>query len=340
MVRCFLFGAGASKACDSNIPIMTDFLRLAEDYEFKEKYHHILALFNKHNVPYDKYNFNFEKIIDDINKSEINSTTKSDLIYTLKLCLCDLIYNPSKIRMSSSIQTPYDKLMQKLNIIDNKDDFFITLNYDLLLDSAIWKKNQIINSTVSQYRIDYGIGFDFESSYNGFGGPHIGEENSRNIIIRKSVPFTLYKLHGSFNWLHANNDKSKIHCQNKNYTDNTSDLFVLITPTIQKEITKINSQLKELYDNLKTRLLTTKIDEFIIIGCSLSRDDTYLLDLIKIAKNINPQLKLKVVYFHKTNTEITPDTVFENYCRSLLPNTNIIFCPSGFDDDCIDNFIF
>jgi hypothetical protein len=162
-----------------------------------------------------------------------------------------------------------------------QEDFFINLNYDTGLDQVIWKINEEnkprSGKTGDPYLVDYAM---TEENY---------VTNKQQEPLLNPYPTgnrTIFKIHGSINWVKQNDGKILItpYACEANLVNQMS-----ICPPGNKDI----DGFKLIHEKLKERLPTA--DELIVIGCSISEDDSHLLDLIELWKE-GGNKNAKVVY--------------------------------------------
>jgi hypothetical protein len=183
MTRCFLIGAGASYAVGQtmNVTIPTD-TRFFETLELIDK-----VLYNNINRLL-KPQFNDIKELKDLTleyvedcADKINDKYKTQLNKELKKAVYKLLGVNTRTddqrvieHLTRNIGGPnlqlYDLIVENIS----KGDFFVTLNYDILLELAIMKKTRAIHY-----------------------GNHFGE---RHYPVGWGNPVSVYKPHGSLNW--------------------------------------------------------------------------------------------------------------------------------------------
>ena len=203
-------------------------------------------------------------------------------------------------------------LFKSLLKFSEEKDFFMTLNYDLVLD---WE----IISTFGF--IDYGI---------------------NEIFTRKNYPYksknhhySVYHLHGCLGWEREIASKFlTIKMNPVSPTHRIDGCNLMLIPPGKKDFPPV---IKNIWRTTEGRLANAK--ELIIIGCSLNPKDERLIELIKqfIAENNKDQVK---VIYHKlpSDDKIEKPTPEEkNYIELLGSGFNKY--DKGFDLQAI-NFIY
>jgi len=198
----------------------------------------------------------------------------------------DNLFNSNKI---------HSKLIQNLNYNRKlKDTFFISTNYDILIDNAI------VN-LFPDYSLDYGVDFVNYNEPNDWTKP-----NSNNI--------KLFKIHGSLNWLYCPT------CNNLRLTPKEKGVIkllsedsyelnqavcrkcdtvyspIIVPPTFYKDFTNVFLNL--VWNKTEQCLLET--EHLVFCGYSFPDADMHIKYLIKrIQKNRrNSNLKVSVVNNH------------------------------------------
>ncbi|MFA5795116.1 MAG: hypothetical protein WC980_08670 [Candidatus Brocadiia bacterium] len=281
MSRAFLIGAGATRAEYPGAPLSDDFLKLlggrnpALYQRIKES---VIPHIGGEKQLYDAniedlmdISYKFPKEVQNTLLDSVHSaiyelladTTQSDVAYIHNYINGNVIREPS---------------LFKTLLLDgrlNKDDFFMTLNYDLYLDREVL----LINNG----RIDYGIRDEFKLF-----------DNDISLRLLPDQIFSVYHLHGSLNW-QLTGDKITVlrGAIRPKYTRDGSS--VCIVPPGRKEL---NPSLKSIWDVAESRLKNA--DELIIIGCSLNPDDIELIDLLKKGPD-----RIKVINWDKRLSQAT-----------------------------------
>ena len=335
MVRCFLIGAGASKACSidgiAEMPTAPDFMK-----KIRAKFPYFANLVKLYgtskgltevalstdNTWLEKKifleDFDFEGFISYC-LDETQHAENSRFVYQFSRILWNLIVEPSRQILQN--QTLYDILLEDKSFEDKeKENFFINLNYDILLDNAIWskRKNNYYedNRKKVQYFIDYGFLFKIPNF----------EVNNDGIL-------SCYKIHGSYNWAESKGSKQII--ANNDYYSPEKFGRTIIPPRKIKSL-ELNDLLLPIYNIAEERMKT--VDELIVIGCNLLNEDKHIKKLIKVFNDSNKSKFVKIVYF-EDNGQKQQD--YEMKIKSLFTDKIIvIFYSGGFNDDSINRFIF
>ncbi|MBP2635682.1 MAG: SIR2-like domain protein [Firmicutes bacterium] len=205
-----------------------------------------------------------------------------------------------------------------------KDIFFISTNYDLLIDQALANRRRI--------QIDYGINF--------------AEDTSSGLVLPEkadSFAIGLYKVHGSLNWSYcpACNSLSLINGQQRILnllTDSSHSRCnkcqsvrspVIVPPTYFKDMS--NSFINIVWH--KTEMSLNDISHLIFCGYSFPNADMHIKYLIKrIQTNRLARLKIIVVNNHPGKTQEKIAEEKERYTRFLGPG--IYFTDSSFEEFC------
>lgn len=356
MKRCFILGAGFSKAV-GNLPLMCELsnkfwelIHEQQSQDFKNRvlwgkkindYFSLLErtyfiepcidLMNGEDYTNCNYKNNLEAIISfiDLNLSgEIRATkidksgntsdfTKTPLFWNytdldeLKICIQTYLYlaliNPEID--NNKIEKFFDLL--------SPGDSVITFNYDLLLETTLFKRERWFPHD------GYGIGF-----LNDKISPYYKNKKSENILL---------KLHGSLNWEGVNFDNE---CLNMNfYYDDQSPIFpdYLLESKKQNFIYEgkhsgfwvLPSYLKNFYTSQilfiwqKAFEEIIGADEIIIIGYSLPKEDSAACILLGTT-----HLDKKKILLVDPNYE----QLIEKY-KFITKNNDIILY------ECIENYI-
>ncbi len=269
--RAFLIGAGASLACKPQLPLDANFFNILRR-TYNVQYSAISNTLARSNPKYgnDKLqDFGLEEII----MAAENISDSEQIVFhnSIMKGIHRLIVSPIEAEDPSEPLNYYDVLVRHPKFSYN--DFFINLNYDIMLDRAIWN--------LSKYRtghktIDYG--FD--------GNGTVKASGSVQLLNDKAA--TIFKPHGSLNWLSTKQNDIVIHDHMEpiDWIDDT-----LILPPGKKTMEKTRTQ----WLNMEHRL--SQADELIIIGCSLSKNDQELNNIVMKYfghKNIGAK-KVKVI---------------------------------------------
>lgn len=171
----------------------------------------------------------------------------------------------------------------------NKNDFFITLNYDLYIDREVY---------AFQNKINYGIPKKFI--------------NQSNMRITRDTNFSIYHLHGSLNWENISNNIINIRIGAVLPKQNEHGPNICLIPPGKKELNPI---LKLVWNTCEKRLL--KADELILIGCSLNKDDTELINLLSNYIENNKSETIKNIYLDPKNDPATSRRLSVYYKKIL-----------------------
>lgn len=212
-----------------------------------------------------------------------------------------------------------------------QDTFFISTNYDILIDQALASRKEV--------QVDYGISFT-EDTNNGLTD---GEND---------IPFLvgLYKIHGSLNWSYCPT------CNSLKLINGQRGISNLLTDSLQSRCNKCQSvrspvivpptYFKDMSNDFinivwhKAEICLNDISHLIFCGYSFPSADIHIKYLIKrIQTNRSDELKIIVINNHPGKT---PDKIAEErerYTRFL--GVGIYFTNSSFEDFCNqpENFI-
>ncbi|PAW95045.1 hypothetical protein CKK33_16695 [Mucilaginibacter sp. MD40] len=336
-VAIFL-GAGASAA--DGAPIQSNIFRdyfnsLKRRKPSKEHEHELVAFFKKMfdiDVLYknlDNINFpTFEEalgILDlaDLKNeafkelSNINLEVNSGRIKFLRLYLLFLMADIINEKLQKP-DTLHRVLVNNLSKDQLDQTTFLTTNYDILCDNALYYLNRF---ETNYKKVDYGV--EFIDYRNGtFERPN---DNSIKLL----------KLHGSLNWLHCPV------CNNLHITPNEKGVYrmmtnldsmrcencqgvyspIIIPPTFYKDMSKV--YLGQVWNVAEAELLNT--NHLIFCGYSFPDADIHIKYLIKrIQKNRNPknELKVTIINNHDDKEQSIKDEEKNRYQRFLGKNIN------------------
>ena len=290
MTKAFLIGAGATRAQYSEAPLSADFFEKLREGN-RPLFNHINQTLEDH-IPNSLIESNVEDIM--ILSYNFPQSIKTSFLESLFTAIDILISIPTKSNIGNMRQylnsesrnppTIFKTLLTDARL--NKNDFFMTLNYDLCLD------REILNE---QGEIDYGLDKGYLS-------------NDSEIPVSDNQNFSVYHFHGSINWENLGGNKLKIYkgAINPKYTKMGSNMYLI--PPGKKEIYPL---LKGIWDVAENRLLNA--DELIIIGCSLNPDDNELIDLLIKFIEENGIENIKLIY-----RSTFKDTSKEDYYESIL----------------------
>lgn len=301
MSRAFLLGAGATRARYGNAPLSNDFLE---------------KLMRKHVGLFNSIEKSLHGHVDKNNPlDEMNIEKVMTLAYTLEeenknallQCVYSAIYELLAETTESTEEHIYTYLTGKRMteppllrtlLVDKKrltrDDFFMTLNYDLYLDREIISVNGGIN---------YGLNEGYRQVNSG------REYSAYRIPVSSDGLYPVYHLHGSLNWENTlNGHKIIIYPGAIRPLYNGEETNLCLMPPGIKELSPI---LKVIWENAEHKLL--KSDELIIIGCSLNPEDKKLIDLIRTFRDKKGINKIKIIhYIPGLSGEEYTDLTFEN----------------------------
>jgi len=324
MTRAFIFGAGATRAEEASCPLDTDFFKMLA------RYHKFLA------------NKLFEELSEDMpefSKAETLEISLEDVLtriesFSSARCkhLQELIYKGIYLLLAGSTKsnegfeltfrnlspTTYHKTLVSEC---NTNDFFITLNYDLTLDMAVWEDRADYNNRASF--VDYGF-LEQQQIKEDFG----------ELFVTGKQEKSIYHLHGSLNWGRRKNDKITVYPRAMPPLRSGSHLNPFIIPPGRKEYPQ---PIKDIWNTAEERL--KEADELIIVGCSLNRADEELLKLVKGWVEQHPDGVKKVISKTPRETGVNgTGKMLDDYYRDLLGEDTLIF-EEGFGLDAIE-FIF
>jgi hypothetical protein len=111
---------------------------------------------------------------------------REDLVYAFSVLLREnLGIKPQTGNMSDEGQRCMDLMEKFLGTLDASNDCIISLNYDLIVDNAISKRNG--------RHVNYGFSVRYDDK----------EDDEKPGMPRQLGELPLYKLHGSLNWLYC-----------------------------------------------------------------------------------------------------------------------------------------
>lgn len=272
MHRVYVLGAGASRALNSRAPLMKDLLRIGINFSQGDRppspstksAHRVKEFISEFYSPLNFTNIlpPFEDVLSQVDYCIVNNIplSKKYSVDELRSLRKDLIYILGRaIQHETNHQTDHALVGTFFNNLDQHTETIISLNYDLIIDNG--------------FR-------DF------FGFVNYGVTMRNSVHFRPQYPpkLTLYKLHGSLNWLYCpvcgalettEGEKGAlkvltedINCQ----SCNTPFEPVLNTPTFLKDYN--NSYIVELWRNAQTQL--HHADEVVFVGYSMPDADIVL----------------------------------------------------------------
>lgn len=258
MVRCFLVGAGASYAIGqrSNVEVPTDssFFRILQsvDSVLYDNIERILK--SQFSSIQELQSLSLEAVEDYADKIDV--LYKRQLTSELRKSIFILLGERPNTTDKSILQLLRSGRVRKPNlqlynlILDNitRGDFFVTLNYDILLDLAVLSAGKSI-----------------------YYGDHM-----RSVISADEWPYStanpisLFKPHGSLNWGELG-----------------SPFPHVIDPVGFRIATRLSIVGDEMLINIwrEAEQTLARADELIIIGSSLSKQDQHLMQFIHFWKS-------------------------------------------------------
>lgn len=302
MARCFLLGAGASYAVgrtySREIPLDKTFFQLLFQQDPITFYNIQKLLQAQFKEDYELRVLTLEQVEDLVFKT--SDIYRKQLESQLKTAIVELLgknagtTGPGVLsylqRGEREPGLPNLQLYHLLLQNTSNQDYFVSLNYDILMDLAILSIGKAITY-----------------------GNHL-----QSWPIADPSPIRLYKPHGSLNWI-----------------DKTANTNVVYSPQI-----RIATRLSVLNDELLIGLWTQavealrKVDQLVVIGCSLSSQDQHLMQFITTwkSKDNASDTSTKVIHTNELETSHYAD-VFGGYSGKLS------YYHEGFNESSID-FIF
>lgn len=279
MARAFLIGAGATRAQYDKAPLSADFFKILRGCD-KATYAAMANAVNIH-LGVSLSEANVEDVMDKSYEFPVSIQTSflESLHLAIYLVLADATQSlPVQIEeyvRGEGLRPPtlFKTLLNDPRL--HNDDFFMTLNDDLYLDSEIW--------SVQEGQIDYGIRPEF-----------IGPRVDPGLLPRPD--FSVYHLHGSLNWEFVDQTKVNIYMGAYYPSYGRTGPKLCLVPPGRKELYPV---LNSIWGTARERLL--KADELIIIGCSLNPKDTGLIDMMGTFVHEVGIEKIKIVYWAESN---------------------------------------
>lgn len=203
--------------------------------------------------------------------------------------------------------------------IENKEVFFISANYDIVVDNALIN---VFNGN----RINYGI--DFEGDYV-----------SGNRLVTMLDGIELYKIHGSLNWLYCPSCNVVWHTSKvKGVTDLVEAMDgneyrgrcgkcgntmspIIVPPSYYKDFNSV--YLSTIWAKVEKALLET--DHIVFCGYSFPDSDVHIKYILKRAQKnrlTSSGLKVSVVNHYDGKNEIHSEQEKERYERYLGAHVN------------------
>lgn len=207
---------------------------------------------------------------------------------------------------------------------------FISLNYDIIIDNQILQLN--LYDEKIHYEIDYGV--EFLKDY---------EAMSRDKTMKKSI--SLYKLHGSLNWLYCHScislkltEKRKgasmiyghnIMCVNDNCRANYQP--IIIPPTFFKVIS--NYYLRQIWH--KAELALRNADRIFICGYSFPDADVHIKYLIKRAELYRKYCPVvHIINWHDNKSEVEVEEEKNRFLRFFKDKGKVHYRKLSFEEFC------
>jgi NAD-dependent SIR2 family protein deacetylase len=211
--------------------------------------------------------------------------------------------------------------LKKQNLL--KDTIFISTNYDLLIDSAL------IDVLPAPALVDYGVEFVNASEY-----AHGWERSKKNAV-------SLFKIHGSLNWLYCstcNNLKLFDYKVVLNLINNPKAAAcaycksimspMIVPPTFYKDMTQVF--LSTIWN--KTENTLRDVRHIIFCGYSLPDADMHIKYLLKRAQTNRPDfksLRFTVINHHQDKSEAQARAEEERFKRFF---GKVNYTDKSFDD--------
>jgi hypothetical protein len=307
MSRAFLIGAGATQAQYKHAPLCKNFFQKMKDL--------IPDHFSTMNKAIGSYiPSKLEKSnVEDVMKlvSNIQSSNRVAFLYSLHLAISMLLAPETKSNrdymldyINGEITSPPTHFRTLLATGElNKDDFFLTLNYDLYLDREILYELDKINY--------------------GFLKDNIERSEMK---YRYENELSVYHLHGALNW-EIVGTKIKIHmgAHHPKYRGAGFNLC-LIPPGYNKKYSLLDPIWKIAENRLR------HANELIIIGCSLNPMDKELIELVKKFVSTKGSQNIKIVY--KVDNDVDYYRMDKKYAK-IIGNKFKAY-RDGFDNKAID----
>lgn len=337
MVRAFLLGAGATLAdCPQAFVDNDFFLKLAK--ERQDLYRELdQNLPEKTKNSKELYRCGLEEILEGIDDlpgpmvGHFKKTVYKGIYHLLAgSTQSDLGFH----RTFTNLEKP--RLHESLVENSSKDDFFITLNYDLVLDMAVWERRASVPRRSSQ--IDYGF-----SSPIGTFDIEAPEKVKGDLVITDDRIRSVYHVHGALNWLPVDNEHIHVYQNALNPMITHLGLSPLIIPPGRvKEYPRV---IKSVWERVRERL--NGANELVIIGCSLNEHDKNLCDMIKSWREKSIEAKVKVISYvepttaspskssSRVTTKVDEREKRRMHYTHILGDKNIDFRMDGFTTDTL-----
>jgi len=320
MSKAFVVGAGLTRASYGLSPLSTDFFRLLSERN-KDIYESIKSVLPEAKYP-DLLVVNIEDLLSDMNafSPTIQVHLYGNILKAIYLLIAETTES-TRAGMNKHLgREDYNsapKIVQSLinhPSIDNKD-FFLTLNYDLVLDREVLKKQKYIN---------YGLDINLVKNIGRF-------------MVSNEKSLSVYHLHGTLNWEKNGQSNLIIHpgAILPNQKDLDSDMYIV--PPGYKTIE--NDTYKRIWKTAKNRL-KSETTELVIIGCSLNKEDKDLTNLINaFLDKIGEKDKIKAIKIIDLDSNSKKDVDYTHHKHINHHEIGILTYMKGFDHEAID-FIF
>ncbi len=196
------------------------------------------------------------------------------------------------------------------------DTFFITTNYDILIDNAL------INN-YPKIKIDYGIDF-------------VNTEKLNKKVRPDKTGCKLYKIHGSLNWLYCSTctnlfltpeEKGVITYTQSCSECSTSRQQIVVPPTYFKDISNVFLSL--IWN--KTENSLRNIENIIFCGYSFPDADIHIKYLLKRIE-INSQRKIKITIINQHDGKSSELALQEKLRYKRFFINNIDYTDNSFED--------
>lgn len=216
--------------------------------------------------------------------------------------------------------------------------FFISTNYDTLIDNALIKALEFKDKIYLDYGIDF-INFDEKDSKNS--------EDSGDRWVKPGNPsVNLYKIHGSLNWLYCptcNNvrltpkektgfiklhDEHTKESKSKCRSCKTDYCPIIVPPTFYKDFT--NVYLSIIWNKVEKDLLNT--EHLIFCGYSFPDADMHIKYLIKRAQKNRKGRKLKISVVNNHPGKNEESKYEEEYRFKRYLGDKVNYTPYSFED--------
>lgn len=233
----------------------------------------------------DKFRFEefLSRIDECINNNKNLKSYTVDLLKELTPYVHYIIFNTlsREADIESGALAIYKKFIRNRITINKEFYYFISFNYDTLLDRAL-SNVYFFESQNKRIPTPWSYGVNFGHVNSNFVSYNKKEEN---------IKIYLLKPHGSFNWMYCNGcSETSLYYdmgyENCNYFNrkacplcgNNDSALVLVPPTYFKKKSQLDI-LKNIYKKAEEAL--QKADEITIIGYSLPKEDVDIINLFK-----------------------------------------------------------